>query len=266
MSDDALAQAILNPTSSGDGFGPERRSKGEEVESNDLEIQEATTEDELGSDLDSQDEINDQDDDSYNPNNKNRSKSNNNNNKNKQSSVGYTSAQRRIQSSNARTGPKGVLRDRHESDQKALKLQKELLNQRNGKKSDFSTLTLDEEDRLKRKLERESMRKRGEIDSDDDDDEEKVNKGAIVGNDNEDGIEEKELKSLREKRLKELRESQIKTQALQQQRRRGLMSGAQSTGRWFGHLREVDEKGFVKAVEEDGEGTSVVVHIYGKVS
>lgn len=253
MSDDALAQAILNPTSLGDGFGPEARSKGEADELNDLVLQEPTTDDELGSDLD------DDDDDDEGVSSKPKLSSRN------RVKPSYTSASRRIATSNARTGPKGVLRDRHESDQAALKAQREALIR--NKKLDFSTLTIEDEEKLKRKEEREEMRRRGEIDSDDQEEDEERNQTQTTTSTKEEDLE---IQNLRRKRLEELkmreREMRMTSQGLQQQRRRGLMSGAVSSGRWFGHLREVDEKGFVKAVEEDGEGTWVVVHIYGKVS
>jgi hypothetical protein len=88
-----------------------------------------------------------------------------------------------------------------------------------------------------------------------------------------------ELEQLRAQRLKELQAAQAAADERRRQRLagegdeerapgpRGIYSG-QATRRTgvFGHLREVDEQGYVDAIDREASGTSVVVHLYEKVS
>ncbi|KAK0556282.1 hypothetical protein OC846_001237 [Tilletia horrida] len=161
------------------------------------------------------------------------------------------------------TGPKGVITDQRQRAQANAQAQREknrAINTALQRKA-LTALTADEEDRL-RKLE---LR---EQDSDDDG---HGTRGKDRGssNDRVDPVAAADF-AARERR----REERIAELQREAERKRAIMLGtplspasaqpAQSKDVWFGHLREVDAAGFVRATDEERDDVPVVAHLYEK--
>lgn len=241
---DRLEQLVLSGElfqgGQGDGFGPEpSRSPGS---SNAGSV--PNTDDELGSDLSD----------------------------NEGASVPSTAADAAgPERSGARTGPKGVIRDRdvqRAADKEAHKKRIRETNARMAKMA-LSTRTWDQDERARRKEERAAAIRRGELDSDDadsdDDDEEEAQAGAGPGQRQDTAAESAARDRRRAARFRELQRQQGRKVQLA-----GEDPGPDGAGkgrkRWFGHLREVDDKGYVAAIDSEEPDVPVVVHIYAKVS
>ncbi|PWZ02118.1 thioredoxin-like protein [Testicularia cyperi] len=179
------------------------------------------------------------------------------------------------------TGPKGVLRDqrsRAQQDHVARIAAIHSTNQRMEKLAFSSETYAEQMDREKReaaaRLRAENRDSDDEPHADDDNELEGVSRSAIAD------LRAKEKR--REMRIAELK-------AFHHTKQQALLSGSQpptqlaiprstqmTTGggvgggsgaaadRWFGHLREVDERGYVSAIDSEDPHVSVVIHIYSK--
>lgn len=211
------------------------------------ETPEPTTDDELGSDLAPDDE-----DDLYNDNDEDdigtspgvggsRSGHNKGVLASKTAALGARGA--------SNTGPKGVLRDqrlRLEEERQARISGVHSTNARMGKLAMSSESYSQQVEREKREA-RAQMR--GEDEDSDEHAKHSVSKSAIAD------LQAKE-------RRREIRLAELKASAAQRSNNADTATGGKA--RWFGHLREVDERGYVSAIDNEDPRIPVVIHIYSK--
>ncbi|PWN50991.1 thioredoxin-like protein [Violaceomyces palustris] len=156
----------------------------------------------------------------------------------------------RLPGGSANTGPKGVIRDslaKDAADRRASAQRIRTTNDRL-KAMSFQAETWDEAE-ARRKREKELEESKGESDD------EEASARAIA--------ELKAREQRREQRIAELRAGSINRSSSPLSAAggpRGLAGGQ----RWFGHLREVDQNGYVAAIDQEDPSVPVVIHIYGK--
>ncbi|EPQ29375.1 uncharacterized protein PFL1_03130 [Pseudozyma flocculosa PF-1] len=170
----------------------------------------------------------------------------------------------------ANTGPKGVINDHKMQALQARAERAERVHQTNAQmeKMSFQTETWDQQ-QARERSEAKLRRQRENADSDDDGAE---GEGA--------GVSAAAIADLRAKeKRREQRIAELKNQGRQSKRfsfqtalggggvggqaQAGAGPGAGSD-RWFGHLREVDERGYVAAIDKEDRTTPVVIHIYSR--
>ncbi|KAN0064521.1 hypothetical protein ACQY0O_002149 [Thecaphora frezii] len=173
----------------------------------------------------------------------------------------------------ANTGPKGVINDHKLQELQARAQRAEMVFQTNRQmeKLSFQAETWDQQQARERR-EAKLREQKENRDSDYDEDEEAY--------DGQDGVSAAAIADLRAKeRRQEQRIADIRSSSRQNKRfsfHTMLNSGVPGLGdrvngaaeggrdRWFGHLREVDERGYVAAIDKEDRNTPVVIHIYSK--
>jgi Phosducin len=229
---DPLEKAILEGgISKDDGFGPERRATGHDPEA---PSSEPNTDDELGSDISHGSA-------GASPVDKDLAALQ----EAEAESMRATSSGKRGGPS-THTGPKGVINDKkvqERLDRNKRQAAVGAVNQRLQGMA-LSASTWDEEERL-RKLEAEEKEGRGSTMQDDASQQASIEELAA-------------RERRREQRMEELKAKMMHGNGQGVKIVRGPNT-------WFGHLREVDARGYADAIDRTEEGTYVVVHIYSKV-
>lgn len=154
------------------------------------------------------------------------------------------------------TGPKGVLRDRQLRAQQESAARSAAIHATNRKMESIAITAESYSEQIARqKREQAAVLERENMDSDDD---ETASQAAIAD------LQAKE-------RRREMRIAELKT--FHAAKNNALVSGtihaptrpaSAPTDRYFGHLRQVDERGYVSAIDNEDARVPVVIHIYSK--
>ena len=177
---------------------------------------------------------------------------------------------RRGEEGASHTGPKGVLRDQQLRAQQQSAARAASIHATNRRMEGMALSSETYSEQLEReKRERAAQLRSENADSDDDDAHGAVSQSAIAD------LQAKERR--REMRIAELK-------SFHAARNTALVSGHHpastttsnpvaaatpsgkggATDRWFGHLREVDERGYVAAIDNEQADVPIVIHIYSK--
>ena len=143
------------------------------------------------------------------------------------------------------TGPKGVLRDQQLRAQQESAARTASVHATNRKLESMALSSETYTQQLAREKREQAARLHKEnLDSDD----EGVSQAAIAD------LQAKERR--REMRIAELKAFQARPTP--------TSTEATNTDRYFGHLREVDERGYVSAIDNEDTSVTIVIHIYSK--
>ncbi|KAE8215122.1 hypothetical protein CF327_g1571 [Tilletia walkeri] len=177
------------------------------------------------------------------------------------------------------TGPKGVIRDQKDRAAADARSHADRIRSTNAalRKMALTANTVDEDERLQKKEAKASARRREKSPDrqrtgrkgDSEDEEDGGEKGVANGEDRVDPAAAAEFAARERRRAQRLEELQREAD---RKRARLLGTGfspapdppAQRADVWFGHLREVDALGYVRATDDEREDVPVVVHIYEK--
>ncbi|KDN49194.1 thioredoxin-like protein, partial [Tilletiaria anomala UBC 951] len=228
---DTLEQLMLQGAASkGDGYGPERRINGDPSEDSDVSV--PNTDDELGSDLSGNEEWGDREFAAKDVH-------------------GGTGGSARRGAPSTRTGPKGVIHDRQVQDTIDKAKRQAQVNAIN-RRLECMALTTNtwEEDEKQRKSDARNRADGANKQAEKPSGENRCGQQASI-----------EELAARERR-REQRMNEIKAQVAA--RSLGGSKVVRGPNTWFGHLREVDARGYVDAIDRTEDGTFVVIHIYSK--
>lgn len=152
------------------------------------------------------------------------------------------------------TGPKGVLRDQQLRAQQESANRASAVRATNAKMASMALNSETYSEQVEReKRERAAQLQRENAESDDD----AVSQTAIAD------LQAKERR--REKRIAELQSARAaQSSALISGAAPNTTSGGAGGEKWFGHLREVDERGYVAAIDNEASTVPIVIHIYSK--
>ncbi len=165
------------------------------------------------------------------------------------------------------TGPKGVLRDRQIKAQQESAARSASIHATNRRMEGLALSSETYTQQVEREKREAAQRlHRENLDSDDED-----AGGAAVSREAIADLQAKERR--REMRIAELKSfHSARNSALISGNPASIAIGAATsttatvgaTDRWFGHLREVDERGYVSAIDNEHRDVPVVIHIYSK--
>ncbi|CDW96823.1 hypothetical protein [Sporisorium scitamineum] len=153
------------------------------------------------------------------------------------------------------TGPKGVLRDRQLRAQQDSAARTASIHATNRKMQSMALSSETYTEQVARLQREQAARLQRENLDSDDDDHDAVSQTAIAD------LQAKERR--REMRIAELK-------SFHAARNSALISGqhasnkVQTSDRYFGHLREVDERGYVSSIDNEDPSVTIVIHIYSK--
>ncbi|KAJ1020732.1 hypothetical protein NDA16_004124 [Ustilago loliicola] len=164
------------------------------------------------------------------------------------------------------TGPKGVLRDQQLRAQQESAARSAAVHATNRRMEGLALSSETYTQQVEREKREQAARLRRE-NADSDDDDVAVSQAAIAD------LQAKEKR--REMRIAELKSfHNARNSALISGNPASASGGAitpaaatagkESSNRWFGHLREVDERGYVSAIDNEHADVPVVIHIYSR--